>query len=73
MKVKRPAYGADGNVIDHYSPTVIDKFIKEIAEPEIKACGPNPPYAVFCDSLEVGGENWTRTSCRSSRSVAGMT
>ena len=59
MKVKRPAYGADGNVIDHYSPTSIKKFIKEIAEPEIKACGPNPPYSVFCDSLEVGGENWT--------------
>jgi hypothetical protein len=59
MAVKRPAYGADGRVIDHYSPTVIDKFIREIAEPAIKACGPNPPYAVFCDSLEVSGENWT--------------
>ena len=59
MAVKRPAYGADGRVIDHYSPTVVGKFIKEIGEPAIKACGPNPPYAVFCDSLEVGGENWT--------------
>ncbi len=59
MAVKRPAYGADGYVIDHYNPTVIEKFIKEIAEPEIKACEPNPPYAIFCDSLEVSGENWT--------------
>ncbi len=59
MKVKRAAFGAEGYVIDHYSPAVIDKFIKEIAEPAIKACGPNPPYAVFCDSLESAGEDWT--------------
>jgi len=59
MKVKRAAYGAEGFVIDHYNPAVIDKFIKEIAIPAVKACDPNPPYAVFCDSLEVGGEDWT--------------
>ncbi|HUO10823.1 MAG TPA: glycosyl hydrolase [Phycisphaerae bacterium] len=59
MKVKRPAIGAEGNVIDHLSAAVVDKFIAEIAEPEIKACGANPPFAVFCDSLEVQGENWT--------------
>ena len=46
-------------MIDHYSPTVIDKFIKEMAEPAVKACGPNPPYSVFCDSLESAGEDWT--------------
>jgi hypothetical protein len=59
VQVKRPAFGGEGNIVDHYSPTAIGKFINEIAEPEIKACGPNPPYAIFCDSLEVGGENWT--------------
>jgi hypothetical protein len=59
MKVKRAAYGAEGFVIDHYNPAVIDKFIKEIAEPAVKACGPNTPQTVFCDSLEVAGEDWT--------------
>jgi alpha-L-rhamnosidase len=59
MQVKRPAYGAEGNVIDHYNPAVVAKFIKEIAEPEVRACGANPPYAIFCDSLESGGEDWT--------------
>ena len=59
VKVKRPAFGGDGYIIDHYSPTVIEKFIKEIGEPAIKACGPNPPYSIFCDSLEVAGENWS--------------
>ena len=51
--------GAEGFVIDHYDGQVVDKFLKTVAEPELKACGPNPPYAVFCDSLEVAGEDWT--------------
>lgn len=59
MQVKRPALGAEGNVIDHYNPQVVDKFIREVATPVIDACGANPPYALFCDSLEVGGEDWT--------------
>jgi hypothetical protein len=59
MKVKRPAVGAEGYVIDHYDPRVVAKFIAAIAEPEMKACAVNPPYAVFCDSLEVAGEDWT--------------
>jgi len=59
MQVKRPAMGAEGPVIDHLSDTVVQKFIKEVAEPEVAACGDNPPHAIFCDSLEVGGEDWT--------------
>jgi hypothetical protein len=61
MAVKRPAYGAEGSVVDHYGPEAIKKFIDEIALPEINACGPNAPYSLFCDSLEVGGEGWTPT------------
>jgi hypothetical protein len=61
MAVKRPSVNGEGNVVDHYSPTVTDKFIREIAEPAIRACAPNYPYAVFCDSLEINGENWTPT------------
>jgi hypothetical protein len=59
MAVKRPAYGADGIVIDHLSARVVDKFIQLVGEPEVKACGNNPPFAIFCDSLEINGENWT--------------
>jgi len=59
MQVKRPAYGAEGFVVDHYNPTAIEKFITDLAQPEIKACGPNVPYSIFCDSLEVAGEGWT--------------
>jgi hypothetical protein len=59
MQVKRPAFGAQGLVIDHLSEKVVDKFINEVAEPAINACGANVPHAIFCDSLEVQGENWT--------------
>ena len=59
MQVKRPAYGAEGFIVDHYSPSAIAKFIKEIAEPELAALGKNAPYSIFCDSLEISGEGWT--------------
>jgi alpha-L-rhamnosidase len=59
MKVKRAAVGAEGYVIDHYDPAVIAKFLETVADPLMVACRANPPYSVFCDSLEVGGEDWT--------------
>jgi hypothetical protein len=59
VNVKRAAIGGEGYIVDHYSPAAIGKFINEIGEPEIAACGTNAPYAIFCDSLEVAGENWT--------------
>lgn len=59
MKVKRPALGAEGFVIDHDNPSVVSKFIEQIANREIEACGANVPHAIFCDSLEVEGEDWT--------------
>jgi hypothetical protein len=59
MQVKRPAYGAEGFIVDHYSPDAIKKFIDQVAQPEVTACGPNAPYTVFCDSLEIAGEGWT--------------
>jgi hypothetical protein len=59
MKVKRAAVGAEGYVVDHYDAAAMQKFIKELAGPELAACGPNPPTAVFCDSLEVFNTDWT--------------
>jgi len=59
MKVKRPAQGAEGYVIDHLSLPVVAKFIEQIGNKEIESCGPNVPHSIFCDSLEVGGEDWT--------------
>ncbi len=59
MQVKRAAVGAEGNVIDHYDAGVVGKFIGTVAQPELAACGPNVPYSVFCDSLEVFNTDWT--------------
>ncbi len=59
MKVKRPAFGADGFVVDHQTASSVRKFIDTVAEPEVAACAPNTPYAIFCDSLESYDEDWT--------------
>jgi hypothetical protein len=59
MKVKRPALGAEGYVVDHQSEAAVQHFLASVAEPELAACAPNTPYAIFCDSLESHGEDWT--------------
>src|SRR5579872_119738 len=57
--VKRAAVGADGFVLNHYSLVAIANHLKTVGERLMEACGPNPPYAVFSDSLEVYGADWT--------------
>ncbi len=61
MMVKRAAFGAEGYVIDHFSQPAAEKFIREIAAPELAAVSANLPHAVFCDSLEVFNTDWTPT------------
>jgi hypothetical protein len=57
--VKRPAVGAEGFVLDHYSPAALDAHFKAVGEPLLKALAKTPPYAIFSDSLEVYGADWT--------------
>jgi hypothetical protein len=59
MQVKRPSVGAEGFVLDHYSRTAIENHLRTVADPMMRALGENRPYAVFCDSLEVYGADWT--------------
>jgi hypothetical protein len=59
QQVKRAALGAEGFVLDHLSRTAIDHHLNTVAEPLLKAFGDQPPYAVFSDSLEVYGTDWT--------------
>lgn len=61
MKVKRPALGAEGYVIDHEDAKVAAKFIQEVAQKQIDALGENVPESIFCDSLEVYKQDWTPT------------
>jgi alpha-L-rhamnosidase len=57
--VKRPAVGAEGYVLDHFSRAAIDEHLNDVATPLLNAFGNQPPYAVFSDSLEVYGSDWT--------------
>nr|WP_315250883.1 glycosyl hydrolase [uncultured Duganella sp.] len=59
QQVKRAALGAEGFVLDHLSRKAIDHHLQQVAEPLLKAFGDQPPYAVFSDSLEVYGTDWT--------------
>jgi hypothetical protein len=57
--VKRAAVGAEGFVFDHYSHAALDRYLETVGGPLLEALGPARPYAVFCDSLEVFGADWT--------------
>lgn len=59
QQVKRPALGAEGFVLDHLNRDAVEHHLKTVAEPLLKAFGDQPPYAVFSDSLEVYGSDWT--------------
>jgi hypothetical protein len=61
MMVKRPAVGAEGLVIDHFSHDAVATYLKTVGEPLISAFAGNPPYSIFSDSLEVAQADWTPT------------
>ncbi len=59
MMVKRPAVGAEGFVLNHYDRTAVDGYLRNVGDRLLRALDPNPPYAIFCDSLEVFESDWT--------------
>ena len=59
QQVKRPALGAEGFVLDHLSKSAVEHHLDKVAAPLLKAFGNKPPYAVFSDSLEAYGTDWT--------------
>jgi hypothetical protein len=59
QQVKRAALGAEGFVLDHFSAAAVDNFLHNVADRLMTAFGDMPPYAVFSDSLEVYGADWT--------------
>ena len=59
MMVKRPAVGASGFVLDHYDQAAIQNHLHAVGDPLLSAFGDHPPYAVFSDSLEDYGSDWT--------------
>ncbi len=57
--VKRAAVGAEGFVLDPFSKQAVATHLKAVGEPLLKAFGATPPYAIFSDSLEAYGADWT--------------
>ena len=59
MTVKRAADGASGFVLDHYDRAAIENHLHAVGDRLLSAFGEHPPYAVFSDSLEDYGSDWT--------------
>ena len=59
QQVKRAAVGAEGYVLDPFSHQAVSHHLQAVGEPLAKAFGDTPPYAIFSDSLEAYGADWT--------------
>jgi hypothetical protein len=59
QEVKRAAVGAEGYVLDPFSRQAVKTHLDKVGEPLVKAFGNTPPYAIFSDSLEAYGADWT--------------
>jgi alpha-L-rhamnosidase len=59
MTVKRSAVGAEGFVLDHYDRGATETHLHAVGDKLMEAFDDHPPYAVFSDSLEDYGSNWT--------------
>ena len=59
MTVKRPAVGAGGFVLDHYDRAATENHLHAVGDRLLSAFGNQPPYAVFSDSLEDYGSDWS--------------
>jgi hypothetical protein len=60
MQVKRPAFGAEGYVLNHLDRPSVDNYLKNTGDRLFQAFDRSHiPYSVFCDSLEVYNQDWT--------------
>lgn len=65
MMVKRASIGSEGFVLNHYDRPALDRYLGSVGDRLMtafdksdKSAAPTP-YAIFCDSLEVFGSDWT--------------
>jgi hypothetical protein len=57
--VERAAVHGDGFVLDHYARDALATHLRAVGYPLLRAVAPHLPFAIFCDSLEVDGSDWT--------------
>jgi hypothetical protein len=59
MMVKRSSVGAEGFVLDHYDRVAVENHLHAVGDKLLSAFSDDPPYAVFSDSLEDYGSDWS--------------
>jgi hypothetical protein len=59
QQVKRAAFGGEGFVLDHMAKPAIEHYLHTRGNALLSAFNTKPPYAIFSDSLEVYGSDWT--------------
>jgi hypothetical protein len=59
QNVKRASLGAEGPVLDHCSRAATEAHLRAVGDPILAAVPSELVTAVFCDSLEVYGADWT--------------
>lgn len=60
QQVKRAAFGAEGYVLDHMARPAVDHYLQTTGDSLLEGFKGKPPYAIFSDSLEVYGADWTK-------------
>ncbi|MGH9581795.1 MAG: glycosyl hydrolase, partial [Bryobacteraceae bacterium] len=71
QQVKRAAVGAEGFVLDHYDRDAVEHYLAHTGARLLSAFQPGAPYAVFSDSLEVFGSDWTSNFLAEFRKLRG--
>ncbi|CAI6086738.1 hypothetical protein COHCIP112018_05153 [Cohnella sp. JJ-181] len=59
QQVGIPAPGMEGYAIDHCRKDVSDFYFAQLGDPLLERLGQGRIRAFFCDSIELGGNNWT--------------
>jgi hypothetical protein len=60
QQVKRAAFGGEGYVLDHMARPAVDHYLQTRGDALLGGFSAKPPYAIFSDSLEVYGSDWTK-------------
>jgi hypothetical protein len=60
QQVKRAAFGGEGYVLDHMARPAVDHYLQTRGDALLGGFSSKPPYAIFSDSLEVYGSDWTK-------------
>ncbi len=60
QQVKRAAFGGEGYVLDHMARPAIDHYLQTRGDELLGGFSGAAPYAIFSDSLEVYGSDWTK-------------